>query len=126
MAGDDSRKSMADTRRSLADPDYKGDDYMIDPEIEKGPLSKRRCTDLLCLFVWLCCVGFAAYVASYAVENGDPTSIMAPMDADGHFCGKDPGYEDYPHLFYADIEYSIWVPWAVCVRECPTKPADGS
>ena len=122
----DTRKSVADTRRSLADPTYKGEDYMIDPEIEKGPLSKRRCTDLLCLVIFLGCVGFAGYVGVYAIENGDPKAIMATMDADGHFCGRDPGYEDYPYLFYADIEFSLWLPWAVCVKECPTKPADGS
>jgi len=116
---DDLRKSETDTRRSLADPNYKGDDYMIDLGIEKGPLTNRRCTDLCCLAIFLVALGFGGYIFVYALEHGDPDSIMAPMDANGKFCGRDPGYEDYPYLFFADIEYSIWIPWAVCVKQCP-------
>ena len=46
------------------------------------------------------------------------------MDGDGKFCGRDPGYEDYPYLFYSYLQPSgvfppIWTPWAVCVSECP-------
>jgi len=117
---EESRRSVADTRNSLADPDYKGEDYTIDPALERGPLTNRRCTDVFCLLVFLVAVGFGGYIGIYALEHGDPTAIMAPMDADGYFCGRDAGYEDYKYLFFADIEYSLWLPWAVCVKECPT------
>ena len=69
--------------------------------------------------VFLIATGVAGYIGVYAIENGNPAEILAPMDADGHFCGRDTGYEDYPYLFFADIEYSVWIPWAVCVKECP-------
>jgi len=63
---------MAQTRQSLADPNYKGEDYKIDTEIEKGPLSNRKCTDILCLLIFLVTMGGLGYVGLYAVENGDP------------------------------------------------------
>ena len=56
-------------------------------------------------------------VGVYAVEHGDPARVMAPLDADGKFCGID--YPDYPYLYYQDIDHAVWFPWAVCVRECP-------
>lgn len=28
------------------------------------------------------------YIASYTMKNGDPSKIMAPVDADGLFCGR--------------------------------------
>ena len=116
---DDTRKTMTDTRRSLADPDYKGEDYTFNVEIEKGPLTDRRCTDIFCLIIFILAVGVGGWIGIYALENGDPDAIMAPMDADGKFCGRDEGYEDYPYLFYADIEYSTWFPYAICVKSCP-------
>lgn len=115
------RKSMADTRKSLADPDYMGEDYAIDPEIEKGPLTNRRCTDLLCLLIFFVSVGFSGYITVYALEHGDPERILAPMDGNGKFCGMDEGYEDYPYLFYADLNFYLWAPYAVCVKTCPQQ-----
>ena len=116
---------MADTRKSLADPNYRGEDYTIDTAIENGPLTNRRCTDILCLLIFLIATGFAGYVLVYAVENGDPELILAPMDSDGKFCGRTNGsdstYEDYPYVFYADIDASLWYPWAVCVKKCPKE-----
>lgn len=99
--GDDSRKTVTEVRTSLADKDYKGDDYFINKEIEKGPLTNRRCTDIICLLIFAAAVGVSGYIGVYSLENGDPLRIMAPMDADGHFCGKDPGYEDYPYVYFS-------------------------
>jgi hypothetical protein len=92
------RRSHADTRQSLNDPNYKGDDYMIDIELRKGPLTNRRCTDCLCLIIFSCVVGAMVGVGVYAVEHGDPARVLAPLDADANFCGID--YPDYPYLYY--------------------------
>ena len=46
---------------------------------------------------------------------------MRPMDADGNFCGKSSGYEDYPYLYYTDIQTPFWLPYGVCVKKCPTS-----
>ena len=44
---------------------------------------------------------------------------MRPMDADGNFCGKSTGYEGYPYLYYANIIQPFWIPYGVCVADCP-------
>jgi len=71
--------------------------------ISSGPMANRKCTDILCLLIFLAACGGMGYVANYAISNGDPDLILAPMDADGKFCGKSPGYENYPVLWYANI-----------------------
>lgn len=114
------RASLADKRQSLADPNYKGDDYNIDVAIEKGPLGNRRCTDMLCVLVFLITTGCMGYIGHYAVQFGDPDLIMTPYDSTGAFCGRSPGYEDYPYLWYQNLESPVWVAYSVCVSACPT------
>jgi solute carrier family 44 (choline transporter-like protein), member 2/4/5 len=104
----------------LVDPDYKGEDYCIDAALENGPLRNRRCTDVLCLIIFAVAAAAGCYVGIYAVANGDPLLIIAPYDADGNFCGKSPGYEDYPYLWFENLSYGFWLPWGVCVQSCPT------
>ena len=94
------RRTLADKRQSLVDPNYTGEDYCIDAEIEKGPLANRRCTDILCCLVFLVCLGISGYISIYIVEHGDPALVIAPYDALGNFCGRDPGFEEYPYLWY--------------------------
>lgn len=50
---------------------------------------------------------------------------MAPYDSDGKFCGIDDGYEDYPYLFYTDVNPVLWAPYSVCVKTCPMKDDEG-
>jgi len=111
-----SRKTHAEIRQSLADPNYRGNDYAIDTMIQSGPMAKRKCTDILCLLTFLAACGGMGYIGYYAISNGDPDLILAPMDADGNFCGKTLGYENYPILYYVDISNSItWIPYGVCI-----------
>ena len=120
VRGGVTRKSQVERAGSLADPNYKGEDYKIDIELEKGPLTNRRCTDFLCLIIFSVMIGGIFYVAYYAVEHGDPDLILAPLDADGKFCGRSPGYEDYKYLYYSDISSVVWFPYSVCVKACPS------
>jgi hypothetical protein len=94
------RKSIVERQSQLADTTYKGQDYNIDCDIENGPLGNRRCTDLLCLLVFLCCTGGMGYIGFYAISYGNPDRIMTPYDATGAFCGKTAGYENYPYLWF--------------------------
>ena len=121
LVGGVTRKSQVERAGSLADPNYKGEDYKIDIELEKGPLTNRRCTDVLCLLIFSVMIGGVFYVAYYAVGNGDPDLILAPLDADGKFCGRSPGYTEYQYLYYTDISSLVWFPFSVCVKECPTS-----
>lgn len=68
--------------------------------ITSGPLGKRKCTDLLCLLIFFVATGGVGYIGYYAIKHGNPDLILAPMDADGNFCGKTLGYETYPFLWY--------------------------
>jgi hypothetical protein len=47
--------------------------------------------------------------------------LLAPLDADGHFCGLDAGYTGYNYLYFADltVEPSLILSTAVCVKDCP-------
>ncbi|XP_031621566.1 CTL-like protein 2 isoform X4 [Contarinia nasturtii] len=94
----------------------------------KGPLSKRSCTDVCCLFifiVFLCCWGF---VAQFAIKNGDLDRLLVPTDSSGRKCGVDNGVVNEPYLLFFNLEKCIdpTVPLfgcktpQVCVRECPT------
>lgn len=114
------RVSLADRRQSLVDPNYKGEDYNIDTAIEKGPLGNRRCTDMLCVLVFLIVTTGMGYIGNYAVTYGDPDLIMAPYDSTGNFCGRSPGYENYPYLWYQNLDSTVWIAYSVCVSECPT------
>lgn len=44
-------------REALKDENYKGEDFQVNTDLEKGPLFNRKCTDILCLlvfFLFLC------------------------------------------------------------------------
>jgi solute carrier family 44 (choline transporter-like protein), member 2/4/5 len=83
-------------------------------------MAKRKCTDILCLLIFLASCGGIAYIGDYAMKNGDPSLILAPMDAEGNFCGRTAGYEAYPMVWYQNLNLISWLPYAVCVKSCPT------
>jgi hypothetical protein len=113
--------SMADRRQSLADPNYKGDDYNISTEIEKGPLGNRRCTDMLCNLIFIIATAGMGYIGYYAVSHGDPDLIMSPYDSTGAYCGRSPGYENYPYLWVQNLDSTFWFAYTTCVSTCPTQ-----
>ena len=80
----------------------------------------RKCTDILCLGVFiLFCSGMVG-AGIYGFLYGEPSKLFASIDADGHFCGIDSGYENYPYLYFSNLEASdIWL-YTVCVSTCPT------
>ena len=90
--------------------------------IECGIVRERKMTDC---FMLLFFVGFLAamgYVTNYSLKHGKVEKLMAPLDGDDHFCGQEPGYEDYQHLFIKDLSVSSVTgifKTAVCVKACP-------
>lgn len=82
----------------------------------------RRCTDLICLAIFLVFAAGMGFVSYFGFENGDPKKLVSPLDSDGYFCGLSTGYTDYPYLYYAIEEDTIvnWSSYAVCVSSCPT------
>ena len=56
-------------------------------------------------------------------EQGSLWKVIAPLDADGHFCGLDKGYEDFKYVYYvaSASEFENPLTGAVCVKSCPMK-----
>jgi hypothetical protein len=51
--------------------------------------------------------------------------LLAPLDADGKFCGLDPGYESHPYLYFLDLDPTgDLLSSAVCVSGCPANNTD--
>lgn len=75
---------------------------------------------MLCVLIFLCSTGAMGYIGNYAVSNGDPALIMAPYDSVGAYCGRSPGYEAYPYLWFQNLDSTIWFAYTACVSACPT------
>ncbi|XP_058129739.1 choline transporter-like 2 isoform X2 [Anopheles ziemanni] len=98
----------------------------------RGPLSKRSCTDLPCLLLFIAFLGAWGFVAHYAVQHGDLNRLLVPIDSDGRKCGIDSEVQDAPYLVFFNITEcaKIEVPISgckttqVCVNECPTENID--
>ncbi|XP_021707993.1 CTL-like protein 2 isoform X3 [Aedes aegypti] len=99
-----------------------------DPEF-KGPLSKRSCTDIPCLFLFVAFLAGWGAVAYYALRHGDLDRLLVPTDSNGLKCGVDSEVQKEPYLVFFDISecakydvplYGCKTP-QVCVKECPTE-----
>ncbi len=89
-----------------------------------GPLEDRSCTDVLfCFFFVAFLVGFGI-VSIFGYQNGKPERLLAPLDADGRFCGLDEVVKNYNYLYLvidptATPSVSNLFETAVCVSTCP-------
>lgn len=67
-------------------------------------------------------------VSYFGFQNGKPERLLAPLDADGMFCGLDKGYEQHHYLYFLDVSSGVDImSSAVCVSSCPlndTVPID--
>jgi len=78
----------------------------------------------MCLLLFLANCGAMFYCAHMGFTKGDLGKLFSPLDGDEHFCGHEPGYEDYPHLYitYFDtLNVFTNLKTGVCVKECPDK-----
>ena len=108
----------------LNDPDYKADDFKVSVSMAKGPVEKRRCTDLFCLIGFLCFIGVMGWFCAYGYMYGQVGMLLAPSDSDGRICGYDAGVENNQYLWISDIQYAMDHPFymfssGVCVDDCP-------
>jgi hypothetical protein len=49
-------------RDKLTDRNYKGEDYQPNKKMTEGALKERRCTDVLCLVVFITYLGFMGWM----------------------------------------------------------------
>ncbi len=64
-----------------------------------GPLEDRSCTDILFCVIFLAFLGGFGIVSLFGYQNGRPDRLLAPLDADGRFCGIDNDVKDYNYLY---------------------------
>ena len=86
--------------------------------------SKRKCTDLFFLIIFICMCISLVLLSKYGYENGNIAKLTAPLDGDLNFCGITPGYEEYSKLYITNFDgidvFKIFKS-AVCVKKCPIK-----
>jgi flagellar biosynthesis protein FliP len=94
-------------------------DYVpIHEDLRDGPLKKRRCTDLLCLAVFLAFLCAVVGVSIVGFMNGDPELLIYPHDSSGNQCGRpNRATHNYDYLYYPDPEDDD--DQKVCVKSCP-------
>lgn len=93
----------------------------------KGPLSKRSCTDVFCLIIFVVFLVSWGFIGHYAVKNGDLDRLLVPTDSEGRKCGVDNGVVDKKYLLFFDLLKCLdpSVPLLgcptpqICVSECP-------
>ena len=83
---------------------------------------------MLFTLLFLAFLGGVGVVSVFGYKNGQPERLLAPLDADGQFCGLG-SYSSYPYLYIMDVNLAVKdvLSSTVCVASCPmndTTPVD--
>jgi hypothetical protein len=123
MEGDDDYQAQDAGRKKGYDDDVAGFSFQGTGIVRE----ERGCTDLPCLFVFICFLGSMGYLTFLGFTEGNVTKLIAPLDGESKFCGITPGYEEYPNLYIADFtttSVNKLFASGVCVKECPKLATD--
>ncbi|KFG63079.1 plasma-membrane choline transporter [Toxoplasma gondii RUB] len=101
-------------------------------DVSRGPLPRRRCTDLFFFVLLLCCwTACAAALLLRLAPSASPLArLSAGIDWTGRVCGYDPGVEDFPLVYWPakkqpetpiDQELSACSILPVCTKRCPVS-----
>jgi len=96
-----------------------GENELGYPDSFNGPLRERKVTDplfaLLLFLTWLAAGG----IGYWALENGDPFTLILPFDYKGRYCGMD---VDSNGVILPSFYYPVDVLGnGVCVNKCPEQ-----
>ena len=89
----------------LKDRDYKGEDYMVDVKLAKGPENDRKCTDCLFLIVWIAFLIGMGWMIIDGYVLGDAAYMLAPIAAlpiPNTVCGYGDAYST-PYLYVPNL-----------------------
>ena len=64
---------------------------MINYNLDKGLLKKKRCTDVLWLILFTGFVGLMMFMTEYGIVVDNPTKLMAPVVLGNKLCGFSEG-----------------------------------
>lgn len=89
---------------------------------------EHRCTDTLCLAIFLLALAGVGWIAVYAVSRGDLRRLNRAYDYEGNVCGVDPNQTGKNYAFWCADETTgqLMVHLPVCVEECPCDFAGGN
>eukprot|EP00928_Gymnodinium_smaydae_P035537 TRINITY_DN2499_c0_g1_i1.p1 TRINITY_DN2499_c0_g1~~TRINITY_DN2499_c0_g1_i1.p1 ORF type:complete len:673 (+),score=100.14 TRINITY_DN2499_c0_g1_i1:161-2179(+) len=96
-----------------------GGDAHDDDHEEGKALRMRRCTDPLCLFVFIAHMGGMGYLFHYAKTNGNIDKITHGFDWEGRICSVDEGVKDKPLLYWC-VSGGTQLLDSICVDKCPS------
>ena len=99
------------------------DKLQVDDELGNGPISKRKCTDVICCCIFLAFVVGMVGAAGYGYSNGNVEKLLRPFDYDGRACGYDTAVKNYPYLYWPDPTSLSNIGKTMCVSSCPQYSA---
>lgn len=75
---------------------------------------------MLFTLLFLAFLGGVGVVSVFGYKNGQPERLLAPLDADGKFCGLD-DYATYPYIYIMNLNLTVKdvLSSTVCVQNCP-------
>lgn len=110
----------------LKDRGYKGEDYMVDVKLAKGPENDRKCTDCLFLIVWIAFLIGMMWMIIDGYVLGDAAYMLAPIASlpTPLVCGYDLT-ANYPYLYVPDLAAATspitdYFQYGYCAESCPT------
>jgi hypothetical protein len=80
-----------------------------------GPVSKRRCTDVSFLIIFIIANLGLIGISAYIIMKGDPSRLSKGFDIRGNVCGIDE-LKDKRFMFFPN---SSNTDWSLCVEACP-------
>jgi choline transporter-like protein 2/4/5 len=92
------------------------EDEEYDPS-NRGPNSKRGCTDVPCLLLLLAFIGGWIGVGAYSFTFGNPAQLIYPSNSEGEICGRGE-HADRPFLLFFDLTRCAKISSAL--TGCPT------
>ncbi|XP_054158931.1 choline transporter-like 1 [Oppia nitens] len=111
-------------------------DCLSPQQVDINHISKpRKCTDLLCLAVFLLFWALLIFIAAFAFVIGSPSRLIHGSDSFGNTCGHlnspmldEPQLSgldmtDKPYLYHLD-QTNPQESLRICVRECPRRQLD--
>ena len=125
-------------KKKLSDPNYKGEDFNINPDLLENAFDKKRgCTDLFWAIFFSLFLGLMCYMVGFGYVNGAPAELLAPIAPDGAICGY--SYVDqagtsvdataFPYLYIYDTVAAFANPtdlfaYTTCVESCPAAAGE--
>ena len=108
---------------------YKDFKWQNPEQFKNGPIDDetRKCRDCICCIIFLVLFALCIIVAGFGFKEGKPSQLFYFYDEDANACGHDPGFEDYPYLYFTSVLNGLShfdtdkMLDAVCVKECPKK-----